>query len=114
MVGWHHRCNGHEFGQTPGDGEGQGRLMCCSPQGLEESNRTWQLNNKSKPVPTSFASWETEAWKGAETLPHLPQQVSGRAWSGTQGQDLRLFLLHRPLPFLRPPHPPLSALLPTL
>ena len=62
--------------------------MCCSPQGLEESNRTWQLNNKSKPVPTSFASWETEAWKGAETLPHLPQQVSGRAWSGTQGHTL--------------------------
>ena len=22
MVGWHHRCNGHELGQTPGDGEG--------------------------------------------------------------------------------------------
>ena len=24
MVGWHHRINGHELGQTPGDGEGQG------------------------------------------------------------------------------------------
>ena len=23
MAGWHHRCNGHELGQTPGDGEGQ-------------------------------------------------------------------------------------------
>ena len=23
MVGWHHRLNGHEFEQTPGDGEGQ-------------------------------------------------------------------------------------------
>ena len=23
MAGWHHRCNGHEFGQTLGDGEGQ-------------------------------------------------------------------------------------------
>ena len=22
MVGWHHGLNGHEFGQTPGDGEG--------------------------------------------------------------------------------------------
>ena len=21
MAGWHHRCNGHELGQTPGDGE---------------------------------------------------------------------------------------------
>ena len=24
MAGWHHRCNGHELGQTLGDGEGQG------------------------------------------------------------------------------------------
>ena len=23
MVGWHHQLNGHEFEQTPGDGEGQ-------------------------------------------------------------------------------------------
>ena len=28
MVGWHHRLNGHEFEQTLGDGEGQGRLAC--------------------------------------------------------------------------------------
>ena len=31
MVGWHHQLNGHEFEQTPGDGEGQGSLVCCSP-----------------------------------------------------------------------------------
>ena len=24
MVGWHHRLNGHEFGWTPGVGDGQG------------------------------------------------------------------------------------------
>ena len=23
MAGWHHRFNGHELGQTPGDGERQ-------------------------------------------------------------------------------------------
>ena len=28
MVGWHHRLNGHEFEQTQGDSEGQGRLAC--------------------------------------------------------------------------------------
>ena len=28
MVGWHHRCNGHELGQTPGGGEGQKSLVC--------------------------------------------------------------------------------------
>ena len=26
MVGWHHQLNGHEFGLTPGDSEGQGSL----------------------------------------------------------------------------------------
>ena len=29
MVGFHHQLNGHEFEQTPGDGEGQGRQVCC-------------------------------------------------------------------------------------
>ena len=31
MAGWHHRYNGHEPGQTSGDGEGQGSMVCCSP-----------------------------------------------------------------------------------
>ena len=31
MVGWHHRLYGHEFEQTPGDGEGMGTLTCYSP-----------------------------------------------------------------------------------
>ena len=26
MAEWHHQHNGHEFEQTPGDGEGQGSL----------------------------------------------------------------------------------------
>jgi len=30
MAGWHHRGNGHELGQTQGDGEGQRNLVCCS------------------------------------------------------------------------------------
>ena len=30
MDGWPHRLNGHESEQDPGDGEGQGRLVCCS------------------------------------------------------------------------------------
>jgi len=40
MVGWHHRLNGHEFVQTPGDSEGQGSLACCSPWSLKESDTT--------------------------------------------------------------------------
>ena len=36
MVGWHHRLNAHEFEPISGDGEGQGRLVCCSPWGQKE------------------------------------------------------------------------------
>ena len=45
MVGRHHRFNGHEFEQTPGDSGGQGGLACCNPWGHEESNTTWWLKN---------------------------------------------------------------------
>ena len=38
MVEWHHRFNGHEFEQTPGDSEGQGSLVCCSPWSCKESD----------------------------------------------------------------------------
>ena len=45
MVGWYHGLNGHEFEQTPGDSEGQGSLVCCSPWGRKESDTTQRLNN---------------------------------------------------------------------
>ena len=50
MVGWYHRLNGHEFEQTPGEGEGQGSLVCCSPWGCKESDTTEQLNKSSPAV----------------------------------------------------------------
>ena len=31
MVGWHPRLDAHEFEETPGVGDGQGGLACCSP-----------------------------------------------------------------------------------
>ena len=40
MVGWHHRFNGREFGQTPGVGNGQGGLACCSSWGRKELDTT--------------------------------------------------------------------------
>ena len=44
MAGWHHQCNGHELGQTLGDGEGQRGLVCCSPWSRKELDTTEQLN----------------------------------------------------------------------
>ena len=54
MVEWHHRLNGHEFEQIPGDSKKQGSLgavFCsrgvCSPWGHKELDTTKQLNNNS-------------------------------------------------------------------
>ena len=47
MAGQHHRCNEQKLGQTLGDGEGQGGLVCCSPWGRKESDATEQLNNNN-------------------------------------------------------------------
>ena len=44
MVGCHYRLDEHEFEQAPGVGDGQGSLMCCSPWGCKELDRTGQLN----------------------------------------------------------------------
>ena len=44
LLGWHHWFNGHGFGWTPGAGDGQGGLECCSPWGREELDTTEQLN----------------------------------------------------------------------
>ena len=41
MVGWHHRFNGHELGQTSADSEGQGGLACCSPWGHKRVKHDW-------------------------------------------------------------------------
>ena len=44
MVGWHQRLNGHGFGWTPGFGDGQGDLACCSSWSRKESDMTKRLN----------------------------------------------------------------------
>ena len=44
MVGWHHWLNGHGFGWTPGVGDRQGGLACCSSWGHKELDMTEWLN----------------------------------------------------------------------
>ena len=68
LVGWHHQLNGHEFEQTAGDGEGQGRLACYSPWGHKEldmtdcpNNNKYQDNNYL--IETGlYASWTFVIW----------------------------------------------------
>ena len=45
MVGWHHRLNGHEFEQTPGDVKGQpGVLQFMGSQRVEQNNNIYYIN----------------------------------------------------------------------
>ena len=44
MVEWHHQLNGHEFEQGLDAGDGQGSLVCYSPWGSKESDKTVWLN----------------------------------------------------------------------
>ena len=44
MAGWHHRLDAHEFGWTPGVGDGQGGLVCCNSWGHKELDTTEWLN----------------------------------------------------------------------
>ena len=58
MVGWHHPHDGHEFESTPGVGDGQGGLACCSPWEHKESETTERLNwiEQPHPVPRTLTS----------------------------------------------------------
>ena len=42
MVGWHHQFDGQESEQALGVGDGQARLVCCSPWGHKE----WDMNEQ--------------------------------------------------------------------
>ena len=44
MVGWHDRHDGHEFEYSPGIGDGQGSLVCCSLWCCKELDTAEQLN----------------------------------------------------------------------
>ena len=61
LVEWHHRLNGHGFGWTPGVGDGQGSMVCCSPWGGKELDMTEWLNwtelNDMSEFPSSVWLW---------------------------------------------------------
>ena len=44
MAGWHHWLDAHEFGGTPGVGDGQGGLAGCESWGPKELDTIEQLN----------------------------------------------------------------------
>ena len=62
MAGWHHRLDGHEFGWTPGVGDGQGGLACCNLWGRKESDTTEQLNWTKKQTKVDEKRHKSTCW----------------------------------------------------
>ena len=52
-VGWHRQLDGHDLGQTLGDGEGQGGLECCNPRDHKELDMT----RRASLVPQLVKNW---------------------------------------------------------
>ena len=63
--------NGHELGQTLGDSEGRGSLVCCSARGCKESDTTEQMNNSNDSEVLTMMSLGTICPQGSyNTIDH--------------------------------------------
>ena len=75
MAGWHHWLDAHEFGWTPGVGDGQGSLACCDSWGLKELDMTEWLNWTELILYLSKQSWASPNSK-METMDTVSQRKS--------------------------------------
>ena len=105
MVRQHCWLNGHDSEQIPGDTEGQGNLVCCSPSGHKKSDTTQRPNNniqnqapdfrsKSKGTTYLLPEWEQrrgEEWSDFESrlneLEAKADREKGRWWGEGIGPD---------------------------
>ena len=90
MVGWYHRLDGHEFEETPGVGDGQRSLVCCSPWGLKESDTTEWLNRTDVPI-IYWSNWFRDFPSGPP-VKNPPANVGTRVHS--LAGERRSHLLH--------------------
>ena len=62
--GWQYgQLHRHELEQTPGDSEGQGSLVCCSPWGHKEWDTTERLNNSTTSIQDMFIPFKVSTWR---------------------------------------------------
>ena len=91
MVGWHHWFSGLEFKQTPGDGEGQGSLACCSPWGRKESDTTGRLDNSI--VAVTKSAWVPQPdLMGCQIMSTLQLQLKWKEENHPYFPNINLFI----------------------
>ena len=80
MVGWPHRLDGHGLGWTPGVGDGQGGLVCCSLLGLTyplekdmatHSSVSCLSNPADRGAWQATVHWVTPEWLGTQDISDL-------------------------------------------
>ena len=86
--------NGHDFGQTPGDCEGQGSLACCSLRGCKELDMTEQLKNNIV-VQQVKNPPEIQWMQGTGDAVSVPE--SGRSLGESNGNLLQHSCLEKPM-----------------
>ena len=94
MIGWHHWLKGHELEQAPGDGEGQGSLVCCCPWGCKQSDMTeWLETNKgySSPRTANFQMFKLDLEKVEEPEIKLPASTGSQKKRGIPEKHRLLF-----------------------
>ena len=85
MTGWNHWLKGHGFEQIPGDGEGQGSLVCCSPWGYKESDTLSGWTTAShRGWPKGYRAWKAVYWETISPLP--PYHKARYPHCGTSAQ----------------------------
>ena len=78
MAGWHHRLDGHEFGWTPGAGDGQGGLACWNSWGRRvEHDWVTELNWTEL---KEYHVYETHAYAEKQVLKQSKVARNGKKW----------------------------------
>ena len=75
MDGWHHRLNGHRFGQTPGVGDERGGLACCGSWGHKEPDMAERAHTEHDWL-SALSTQRTPAYFSGQMLPLL-REISG-------------------------------------
>ena len=101
MVGWHNWLNGHEFEQTPRDGETQGSLACCSPWVWKEPDMFRGWLTTPSPVSTSPFSMSVSLFLSCSQVHqhhfsrfHIYALIYDRMWPTGEGNGKPLIGLH--------------------